>query len=95
MRSFLRLAVLVQYGLRCAVYDLNVKRIVTTKIEHHAVPHTASVERSPERGNYFLATDHNGNPVVQLESIINDKVNTLVTLMHANNEIGTLLPIKR
>ena len=44
----------------------------------------------------FLATDHNGNPdLVQLESIIHDKVNTLVTLMHANNEIGTLLPLNK
>ncbi|MEC7527398.1 MAG: aminotransferase class V-fold PLP-dependent enzyme, partial [Bacteroidota bacterium] len=44
----------------------------------------------------FLATDHNGNPdLVQLESIVNDKVNTLVTLMHANNEIGTLLPLNK
>ena len=84
-------------ALRCAVYDLNVKRIVTTKIEHHAVLHTAECLRDHQNVEIiFLATDHNGNPdLVQLESIVNDKVNTLVTLMHANNEIGTLLPIKK
>ena len=84
-------------ALRCAVFDLNVKRIITTKIEHHAVLHTAECLRDQENVEIiFLATDHNGNPdLVQLESILNDKVNTLVTLMHANNEIGTLLPIKK
>ena len=82
-------------ALRCAVYDLNVKRIITTKIEHHAVLHTAECLRDHQNVELiFLATDHNGNPdLVQLESIVNDKVNTLVTLMHANNEIGTLLPL--
>ena len=84
-------------ALRCAVFDLNVKRIITTKIEHHAVLHTAECLRDQQNVEIiFLATDHNGNPdLVQLESIVNDKVNTLVTLMHANNEIGTLLPIKK
>ena len=84
-------------ALRCAVFDLNVKRIITTKIEHHAVLHTAECLRDQQNVDViFLATDHNGNPdLVQLESIVNDKVNTLVTLMHANNEIGTLLPIKK
>ena len=84
-------------ALRCAVFDLNVKRIITTKIEHHAVLHTAECLRDQENVEIiFLATDHNGNPdLIQLESIVNDKVNTLVTLMHANNEIGTLLPIKK
>ena len=84
-------------ALRCAVFDLNVKRIITTKIEHHAVLHTAECLREQQNVEIiFLATDHNGNPdLVQLESIVNDKVNTLVTLMHANNEIGTLLPIKK
>lgn len=84
-------------ALRCAVYDLNVKRIITTKIEHHAVLHTAECLRDHQNVELvFLATDHNGNPdLVQLESIVNDKVNTLVTLMHANNEIGTLLPLKK
>ena len=84
-------------ALRCAVFDLNVKRIITTKIEHHAVLHTAECLRDQQNVEIiFLATDHNGNPdLVQLESILNDKVNTLVTLMHANNEISTLLPIKK
>lgn len=84
-------------ALRCAVYDLNVKRIITTKIEHHAVLHTAECLRDHQNVELvFLGTDHNGNPdLVQLESIIHDKVNTLVTLMHANNEIGTLLPLKK
>ena len=84
-------------ALRCAVYDLNVKRIITTKIEHHAVLHTAECLRDHQNVEIvFLATDHNGNPdLVQLESILNDEVNTLVTLMHANNELAPFYPLIR
>ena len=56
-------------ALRCAVFDLNVERIITTKIEHHAVLHTAECLRDQQNVEViFLATDHNGNPdLVQLE----------------------------
>ena len=44
----------------------------------------------------YLKTDDCGNPsIVELESELNKPVKTLVSLMHANNEIGTLLPLKR
>jgi len=83
-------------ALRCAVHDLNVKRIITTKIEHHAVLHTAECLRDNHNINLtFLETDENGHPSIsQLKQLLEDETKTLVTLMHANNEIGSLLPFK-
>ena len=83
-------------ALRCAVHDLNVKRIITTKIEHHAVLHTAECLRDNHNINLtFLETDENGHPSIsQLKQLLEDETKTLVTLMHANNEIGSLLPFQ-
>ena len=83
-------------ALRCAVHDLNVKRIITTKIEHHAVLHTAECLRDNHNINLtFLETDENGHPSIsQLKKLLEDETKTLVTLMHANNEIGSLLPFQ-
>ena len=48
-------------ALRCAVYDLKVKRIITTKIEHHAVLHTAeSLRDYHDVEIIFLETDEKG-----------------------------------
>lgn len=81
----------------CAVRDLGVKHIISSPIEHHAVEHsldnvkdnfncTISHVKLDEKGNVDL--DH----LEQLLKSTNEK--TLVSLMHANNEIGTLLPLK-
>ena len=83
-------------AMRCAVLDLNVKRIITSKIEHHAVGHTAeNLKDSHNIDVVYLTTDKYGNPSInELEELLKIEVKTLVSLMHANNEIGTLLPIE-
>ncbi len=83
-------------ALRCAVQDLGVQRIITTKIEHHAVGHTAEdLKKLNGIEVLYLNTDNHGNPSIdELESELNKPVKTLVSLMHANNEIGTLLPLQ-
>jgi len=83
-------------AMRCAVLDLNVKRIITSKIEHHAVGHTAeNLKDSHNIEVVYLTTDKYGNPSIdELEELLKKDVKTLVSLMHANNEIGTLLPIE-
>ena len=84
-------------AISCAVRDLGVKHIISSKIEHHAVEHSfdnvkdnlackISHVKLDEKGNVNL--DH----LEELLSNSEDKV--LVSLMHANNEIGTLLPLK-
>ena len=83
-------------AMRCAVLDLNVKRIITSKIEHHAVGHTAeNLKDSHNIEVVYLTTDKYGNPSIdELKELLKIEVKTLVSLMHANNEIGTLLPIE-
>ena len=83
-------------ALRCAVTDLKVQRIITSKIEHHAVGHTAEcLKESHNIELVYLDTDEFGNPSInQLKELLHNNTKTLVSLMHANNEIGTLLPIE-
>ena len=86
-------------AIRAAVNDLGVNHIITSKIEHHAVVETAEILANKERIKIsFVTLDAEGN--VDLESLKlllddNKDKKTLVSLMHANNEIGNLLPLKR
>ncbi|PRX54153.1 cysteine desulfurase family protein [Flagellimonas meridianipacifica] len=83
--------------LRCAVRDLGVKTIITTKIEHHAVLHTAE-ELEKEYGIQlqFVELDMEGNPEMgHLEALLKqDDSKKLVSLMHVNNEIGNIIDIE-
>ncbi|WP_222984639.1 cysteine desulfurase family protein [Flagellimonas meishanensis] len=83
--------------LRCAVRDLGVQTVITSKVEHHAVLHTAE-ELKKEYGIAleFVDLDEHGNPKLShLEPLLssNDS-NKLVSLMHVNNEIGNILDIE-
>ncbi len=83
-------------ALHCAVEELGVKRIITTRIEHHAVGHAAESLACEDLEVRYLDIDQKGNAdLAQLERLLADGTRTLVSLMHANNEIGTLLPLKR
>jgi cysteine desulfurase len=84
-------------AIRMSVECLGVKNIITSPIEHHAVLHTA--EELHKEGN---ATMHlvellpNGHiDLVHLEELLKANSNVLVTLMHANNELGNLLDIEK
>ena len=84
-------------ALYSAVNLMGVKHIVTSEIEHHAVGHTvdALIKSNGIRVS-FVKLDEKGNvDLKELENILITEDKTLVSLMHANNEIGTLLPIKR
>ena len=85
-------------ALHTCVEKLGVKRIITSKIEHHAVVHTASsLFEKAGIELVHLNVDKQGHiDLKQLKSLLaSSDIRTLVSLMHANNEIGTLLPIKR
>ena len=82
--------------LRCAVRDLDVKTIITSKIEHHAVLHTAEeLEKEYGIALRFVQLDRHGNPDLNhLEQLLaGDASKKLVSLMHVNNEIGNLIDI--
>lgn len=69
------------------------RHIVTTKFEHHAVLHT--VERLQKEGFEVTYLDVHENGIVRIgevEAALRDDT-ALVTIMYANNEIGTIQPI--
>src|SRR3972149_3688786 len=84
-------------AIRCSVSDLGVTHIISSPIEHHAVLHT--VESLAQEGKAklsFVKLTANGHiDLEDLEKLLSENSNTLVTLMHANNEIGNLLSLKR
>ena len=79
-------------AIRCTIEDYGVKNIITTPLEHHAVLHT--VEMLAKKGNvnlHLLDVDEKGQiSLDQIEQLLKKDPNTLITLMHANNEIGTM-----
>lgn len=84
--------------LNSSVRDLKVARIITSKIEHHAILHTIDALKS----NYDLQVDFvelDANGMIEyssLEGLLKDRSKTtLVSLMHVNNEIGNRLNLKR
>lgn len=82
--------------MRCAVRDLGVKTIITTKIEHHAVLHTAEdLEKADDISIQYVELDAFGNPnISHLEQLLQqDDSKKLVSLMHINNEIGNKIDI--
>lgn len=68
--------------------------IITTKIEHHAVLHTCEfLEKFGFEVTYLDVNEEGFVDIKQLEEAITDKT-ILVSIMFANNEIGTIQPIK-
>jgi cysteine desulfurase len=83
--------------LRSAVKDLKVERIITSKIEHHAVLYTILVLQS-EYGIQvdYVAVKPNGEiDITDLVELLSQDKKTLVSLMHVNNETGTILDLDR
>jgi cysteine desulfurase len=83
--------------LRSAVKDLKVKRIITSKIEHHAVLYTAlALEKEFGIQVDYVAIKPNGEiDITDLVELLSQEKKTLVSLMHVNNETGTVLDLER
>ena len=83
-------------AINAAVRDLGCKHIITSLIEHHATLHTVeNLERSGEATVSYVKLLPNGHiDLEDLEDLLSNKTEKcLVTLMHANNEIGNILDI--
>lgn len=80
-----------------SITDLGIKHAVTSSLEHHAVLHT--LEDLEQRGIIhldFVRVDNQGNVDTEhLRELLSQNPRTFVSLMHANNEIGTLTDIQR
>lgn len=83
--------------LRSAVVDLKVKRIITSKIEHHAVLYTVqALQREFDVQVDYVAVKANGEiDITDLVELLSQGNKTLVSLMHVNNETGNVLDLKR
>lgn len=80
-----------------AIETYGIKHAISSKIEHHAVEHTlATLEKEGKVKVSWVNVDTNGNvDLNHLEELLKNNERSLVSLMHANNEIGTLLPIAK
>ena len=84
-------------AIRCTVEGLGITHIVTTTIEHHAVGHCVELmEKEGLAKVTWLRVDSKGNPDLdQLEEILASSPRSFVSLMHGNNEVGTLLNLTK
>lgn len=74
-----------------AVRDLGVKHVITSPIEHHAVEHVAlELERTKEAQVHWARLTPDGKADLgHLEELLKTHQHVLVSLMHANNELGS------
>jgi cysteine desulfurase len=85
-------------AILASVRDLGCKHIITSPIEHHATLHTVEgLAKSGQAQLSFVKLNEKGHvDLKSLEELLAaNKGKTLVTLMHANNEVGNLLPVKK
>jgi cysteine desulfurase len=83
-------------AIQAAVRDLGCKHIITSAIEHHAVSHTVEYLNNLDVVNlsYVKILPDGHVDMEDLEKLLaSTEDKTLVTLMHANNEIGNILDL--
>ena len=82
--------------LQSAIKNLGVKHLITSRVEHHAVLHTVEALAISEGIKVSYVDLINGAVNLEhLEALLQTKERTLVSLMHVNNETGTILNIDR
>lgn len=83
-------------AIQCGIRDLNITHCITSPLEHHAVLHT--MEEMEKQGKIklsFVRLKANGHiDASHLEELLTANPSSFVSLMHANNELGNLLPLK-
>lgn len=84
-------------AIRCTINDFKLTHAISSPIEHHAVLHT--LEDLADRGIIKLSLvkiDNKGQiDLEDLEKLLMENDRSFVSLMHANNEIGTTLPLEK
>ena len=82
--------------LQSAIKNLGVKHLITSRVEHHAVLHTVEALAISEGIKVSYVDLINGAVNLEhLETLLQTQERTLVSLMHVNNETGTILNIDR
>jgi len=84
-------------AIRCGIIDHKITHAITSPTEHHAVLHT--LEAMEKSGIIKLSlVNINSKGVIDydhLETLLKENERSFVSLMHANNEIGTLSDMER
>ncbi len=85
-------------AINASVHDLGCLHIISSPIEHHATLHCVEhLQQTGEAKLSYVKVDEKGH--IDLEDLENllktSEVKCLVTLMHANNEIGTITNIEK
>jgi cysteine desulfurase len=85
------------FAINSSIETFGIQHAITSPIEHHAVLHT--LEHLAQAGKVrlsLLEVDSKGNiDYAQLEDLLRKNPKSLVSLMHANNEIGNLLDMEK
>lgn len=86
-------------ALKNAVRDLGVRRIISSATEHHCVLHSldAIAQGKEEVEIVHVRANEKGSPDLEHlgELLADQSAKTLVSLMHANNEIGSMVDLDR
>ncbi len=80
-----------------AVHGLGVETIITSRIEHHAVLHAVeNLEKTTSIQVQYVKVLSDGSPdLADLERLLqNDPSKKLVSLIHVNNELGTIIDLE-
>ena len=83
-------------AIRCGLETTGIKHAITSPIEHHCVLHTfQELEKEGKVELHYVKVDSRGRFDLQhLRSLLQEiGERTFVSLMHANNEIGTMMDI--
>lgn len=84
------------WALKCAceLRGSKGKHIITSSLEHHAITHTLDwLKKQGYEVTYLKADSNGGIDLDELKSAIREDT-ILISIMMANNEIGTILPVK-
>lgn len=85
-------------AIKSAIITHQIKHAITSKLEHHAVGHTLIhlLENDNIEQLSYVNVDSKGQiDYEHLEQLLKEHPRTLVSLMHANNEIGTLYDMEK
>lgn len=85
-------------AIRCGIAAYGITHAITSKIEHHAVEHTLNklLKDGVIEKLSFVDLDDKGNVnYAHLEELLQNNPRSLVSLMHANNELGTLTDMQK
>lgn len=83
--------------IRSVTKDLNIQRIITSRVEHHAVLNTVEVvaKEYNVKVEYVNLLADGSVDITHLVQLLSDNIPTLVSLIHVNNETGTVLDIEK